>query len=92
VSPIKWASEREPFVSTNMPCLTALKTGFVSLQNTVNSAGELPTVLVWKSQKKSEYSRRFGEPAPAFVITLVVALLTIALRRVVAEADGLACL
>ena len=43
-------------------------------------------------QKKSEYNRRFGEPVPAFVITFVVALLTIALRIVVDEADGFACL
>ena len=53
----------------------------------------LPTVIVnGNNQKKSEYNRRFGEPVPAFVITFVVALLTIALRTVVAEADGFACL
>jgi hypothetical protein len=45
-----------------------------------------------RDQKKSEYSSRFGEPVPAFVITFVVALLTIALRIVVDEADGFACL
>ena len=43
-------------------------------------------------QKKSEYKRRFGEPVPAFEITFTVALLTIALRIVVDEADGFACL
>ena len=38
------------------------------------------------------YSSRFGEPVPAFVTTFVVALLTSALRIVVDEADGFACL
>lgn len=53
----------------------------------------LPALITRKNnQKKSEYSRRFGEPVPAFVMTLTVALLTIALRTVVADADGLACL
>ena len=44
------------------------------------------------TQKNSEYNRRFGEPVPALVTTFVVELLTIALRIVVAEADGFACL
>ena len=52
MSPIKWASKREPFVSTNMPCLTALKAGFFSLQNTVSSARELPTFSVGNLRRK----------------------------------------
>jgi len=58
----------------------------------VSSAGAPPTIIADKSQKKSEYNKRFGEPVPAFVTTFVVALLTIALRTVVAEAEGFACL
>ena len=38
------------------------------------------------------YSNRFGEPEPALLMTLVVALLTSALRTVVADALGFACL
>ena len=51
-----------------------------------------PPIILTDYQKNSEYNRRFGEPVPAFVITFVVALLTIALRIVVDEADGFACL
>ena len=59
---------------------------------TASSARAPPTVIMGIDQKKSEYSSRFGEPVPTFVITFVVALLTIALRIVVDEADGFACL
>ena len=44
------------------------------------------------TQKNSEYSSLFGEPVPTLVIRLVVELLTIALRMVVDEALGFACL
>ena len=43
-------------------------------------------------QKNNEYSSRFGEPVPTPLRTLVVALLTIALRTVDDEAPGLNCL
>jgi len=58
----------------------------------VSGATAQPTAVIRNPQKKREYNNRLGEPDPAFEITFVVALLTIALRTVVAEADGLACL
>jgi hypothetical protein len=58
-----------------------------------SSAEALPAnVFLKTNQKKSEYNRRFGDPVPAPVTTFVVALLTIALRTVVEDADGFACL
>lgn len=50
------------------------------------------SALAVSYQKNSEYNRRLGEPEPTLLILLSEALLTIALRTVVDEADGLACL